>query len=151
GLIFGAGGAGSVGGALLAVPLARRLTFRRLTLCVHWIWAAALPLYGFASSPLGLGALTTLAFGITPIFLLVQFSYRLAIIAYELQGRINSIFRLLLVGGQPLGLALAGVLTQALGPVSAIQVFAALLALLALIATLNPHLRTAKYLAAGQG
>jgi MFS family permease len=143
GLILSAGGAGSVAGAMLAAPLTRRLTFRQLTLGVHWIWAAALPLYTVAGSPLALCAISTVTFGITPIFLVTQFSYRLALIPDELQGRVNSLFRMLLFGGQPLGLALAGVLTQALGPAAAILVLATLLALLALAATLNPHLRGA--------
>ncbi len=143
GLILGAGGVGSLVGALLSGPAMQRLTFGQIALGVHWIWVLLLPLYAIASTPLALAAITSAAFGVTPIFFVAQYSYRLSRIPDELQGRVNGVFRLLLFGGQPLGLALAGLLSQAIGPVDAILVFAALLLLLALTITLNREMRRA--------
>jgi predicted MFS family arabinose efflux permease len=121
----------------------RRLTLGQIALGVHWIWALLLPLFVIAPNPLALAAIMLVTFGITPIFFVAQYSYRLARIPDELQGRVNSVVRLPLFVGQPLGLALAGLLSQSIGPVGAILVFAALLLLLALTITLNREMRRA--------
>jgi MFS family permease len=141
GLVLGAGGVGSVVGAVLSGPAMRRLTFGQIAMGVHWIWALLLPLYALAPNPLALAAITAAAYGITPVFFVAQYSYRLSNIPDELQGRVNGVFRLLLFGGQPLGLALAGLLSQVIGPVRTVLVFSALLALLALAITLSRELR----------
>jgi MFS family permease len=141
GLVLGAGGVGSVVGAALSGPAMRRLTFGQIAMGVHWIWALLLPLYALAPNPLALAAITAAAYGITPVFFVAQYSYRLSNIPDELQGRVNGVFRLLLFGGQPLGLALAGLLSQVIGPVRTVLVFSALLALLALAITLSRELR----------
>ena len=147
GLVLGAGGLGSVAGAVLSGPAAKRLRFGRIALGVHWLWAVLLPLYIFAPNPLALAAVTFAAYGVTPIFFVAQYSYRLALVPDALQGRVNSVFRLLLFGGQPLGLALAGFLSQSLGARGAMLVFSTLLLLLALMVTLNRRLRRAGKLA----
>lgn len=143
GLVLGAGGIGSVLGAILSGPATKRLTFGQIALGVHWIWALLLPLYVIAPNPLALAAITAATYGVTPIFFVAQYSYRLSRIPDGLQARVNSVFRLLLFGGQPLGLALAGLLSQTVGPIWAVLVFSAMLVLLALTITLNRELRTA--------
>jgi MFS family permease len=141
GLVLGAGGVGSVVGAVLSGPAMRRFTFGQIAMGVHWIWALLLPLYALAPNPLALAAITAAAYGITPIFFVAQYSYRLSKIPDDLQGRVNGVFRLVLFGGQPLGLALAGLLSQVIGPVRTVLLFTALLALLALAITLSRELR----------
>jgi len=143
GLILGMGGAGSVLCGVLAAPIARRFPFGRITLAVYWLWVLVLPLYALAPTPLALAAITAVAFGLPPIFGVAQFSYRLALIPDTLQGRVNSVFRLVPYACQPLGLALAGVLIQGLGAVPTILLLAALLAVQALAATLYPRMRSA--------
>ena len=147
GLVLGAGGVGSVIGAVLSGPAMRRLTFGQIAVGVHWVWALLLPLYAIAPNPLALAAITLGAYGVTPIFFVAQYSYRLARIPDELQGRVNGVFRLFQFVGQPLGLALAGLLSQALNPVGAVLVFAALLIMLALTITFSRELRRAGRLA----
>jgi predicted MFS family arabinose efflux permease len=143
GLVLGAGGLGSIVGAALSGPVTQRVKMGHIALGVHWIWALLLPLYAIAPNPLALAAITFGAFGITPIFFVTQYSYRLALTPGPLQARVNSVIRLLLFGGQPLGLTLAGLLSQSLGPTKAILVFAALLVALALTVTFNRELRRA--------
>ena len=147
GLVLGAGGVGSVVGAVLSGPAMRRLTFGQIAVGVHWILALLLPLYAIAPNPLALAAITLAAYGVTPIFFVAQYSYRLARIPDELQGRVNGVFRLFQFVGQPLGLALAGLLSQSLNPVGAVLVFAALLIMLALTITFSRELRRAGRLA----
>jgi MFS family permease len=146
-LVLGAGGVGSIVGAFLSGLVIRRIHFGRIAVGVHWIWALLLPLYALASTPLALAAITAAAYGITPLYFVAQYSYRLSLVPDGLQGRVNGVFRLLLFAGQPLGLSLAGLLSQSLDPVRAMLVFAALLVLLALAVTLNPELRRAGKLA----
>jgi MFS family permease len=143
GLVLGAGGVGSVVGAVLSGPAMRRLTFGQIAMGVHWIWVLLLPLYAIAPTPLALAVITAAAYGVTPIFFVTQYSYRLARIPDALQGRVNGVFRLFQFVGQPLGLALAGLLSQFIGPVRTVLVFAALLLVLALSITLNRKLRRA--------
>jgi MFS family permease len=147
GLVLGAGGVGSVVGAVLSGPATKALTFGQIALGVHWIWALLLPLYIIAPNPLALAAITAATYGITPIFFVAQYSYRLSRIPDGLQARVNGVFRMLLYGGQPLGLALAGLLSQTVGPIWAMLVFSALLVLFALAITLNRELRAAGKLA----
>jgi predicted MFS family arabinose efflux permease len=73
----------------------------------------------------------------------VQYTYRLRVIPDELQGRVNSVFRLVALGSQPLGAALAGVLLQRAGSASTALVFSAVVLMLALLTTANRHVRHA--------
>ncbi len=79
-----------------------------------------------------------------PVYNLVQFSYRLALIPDELQGRVNSVFRLLAYGFMPLGQALTGLLLEWFDVVPTVLVFGACLLALALATSLNPHVRHAR-------
>ena len=91
-----------------------------------------------------------MSFTTGPIYNVVQFSYRLALIPDELQGRVNSVFRLLAFGLQPLGWALTGVLIQTIQVVPTIMLLFACLFSLAVLTTLNRHVRHAAPLAAIQ-
>jgi hypothetical protein len=77
----------------------------------------------------------------------VQFSYRLALIPDELQGRVNSAFRLISYSLRPVGIALTGVLMQSIGIIPTAIVFAMILLVLAIVASLNVHIRKALPLA----
>lgn len=147
GLVLGAGGVGSIIGAALSSMVMRRFTFGQIAIGVHWIWALLLPLFVIAPNPLALAGIMLAAFGITPIFFVAQYSYRLTRIPDALQGRVNGVIRLLLFGGQPVGFTLAGLLSQSIGPRGAILVFAGLLVALALAITLNGELRRSGKLA----
>jgi predicted MFS family arabinose efflux permease len=147
GLVLGAGGVGSIIGAALSSMVMRRFTFGQIAIGVHWIWALLLPLFVIAPNPLALAGIMLAAFGITPIFFVAQYSYRLTRIPDALQGRVNGVIRLLLFGGQPIGFTLAGLLSQSIGPRGAILVFAGLLVALALAITLNGELRRSGKLA----
>jgi len=74
---------------------------------------------------------------------IVQFSYRLTLIPDELQGRVNSSFRLISYGLRPVGIALTGVLIQDIGAISTVLVFGGCYVALAMAATLSPHVRKA--------
>jgi hypothetical protein len=78
------------------------------------------------------------------LYNVVQFSYRLALIPDALQGRVNSVFRLIAFGGQPLGLALTGILIQNVGVISTIWLCTAGMGIFALATIANRHVRNAR-------
>ncbi|HBE26312.1 MAG TPA: hypothetical protein DDW33_11565 [Ktedonobacter sp.] len=143
GLIFAGGGIGSVVGALLVVPLQKRFSFGQLMIGTAWLWVLGWLLYAFALNPWILLAANVVSFIVVPIYMMVQFSYRLALIPDRLQGRVNSVFRLIAFGSQPIGLALTGALLQVLGPIPTVIVLAIPQLVLAVAVTLNPHVRNA--------
>jgi hypothetical protein len=92
---------------------------------------------------LWLAVVTAALSAIMSIYGVVQFSYRLTLIPDELQGRVNSVFRLIVFGGDPIGLALTGVLLQVIGTIPAVLIYAGGLVVLAAATTLNRHVRAA--------
>jgi MFS family permease len=144
GLIFAIGSVGGILGALVAVQLQRRFSFAQVIVACVWVWAITTPLFAVAPNPFVLGLLFAATFLTSPIYNVVQMSYRLALIPDELQGRVNSVFRLIAFGGQPIGYAVAGLLLQRIGTTGAILIFSAPYLLAAILTTLNPHVRRAR-------
>jgi len=143
GLVLGVGGVGTVIGSLLGGVLQKRFSFSRLTISTIWLTALLFPPFILAPNILWLGAVIAALSAIMSIYGVVQFSYRLALIPDELQGRVNSVFRLIIFGGDPIGFALTGILLQAIGTVPAVLIYAGGLIVLAAATTLNRHVRTA--------
>src|SRR6266705_2214625 len=144
GLIFACGGIGSILGALIVAPLQKRFSFGQLMIGSTWIWALTWLLFAIAPNPFILGVATALSFIIVPIYMSVQFGYRLALIPDHLQGRVNSVFRLIAFGSEPIGLAVTGVLLQVIGPVPTVLVLFVPQFILSIAATFNKHLRNAR-------
>lgn len=143
GLLFAIGGAAGSLGSLAASYLQQRFTFGTLMVLVTWGWAFTWIPYALAPNLATLFAAYIVGAPIVAIFLVVQMSYQLRLIPDELRGRVNSVFRLLTVGLEPLSIALTGVLLQAFGGVSTILIVFAPQVVLAALTTLNPHLRRA--------
>jgi predicted MFS family arabinose efflux permease len=75
------------------------------------------------------------------ICLVASYAYRLAIVPGALRGRVMSVFRLVVFAGQPLGLSLAGLLAQLVGPTATMLLLAMASLLLATITALSRPLR----------
>lgn len=144
GLIFASGGIGSILGALIVAPLQKRFSFGQMMIGSTWVWALTWLLFAIAPNPLMLGVATALSFIIVPIYMSVQFGYRLALIPDHLQGRVNSVFRLIAFGSEPIGMALTGISIQVIGPVPTVLVFFVPQFILSIAATFNKHLRNAR-------
>ncbi|HYX48157.1 MAG TPA: MFS transporter [Ktedonobacteraceae bacterium] len=144
GLIFSIGGIGAVLGSIVATSIQQRFSFGQVIISTTWIAALVIPLYTIAPNPFVLGAITAVVFIVGPIYNVVQFSYRSAIIPDELQGRVNSVFRLIAFGGQPLGLALTGLLIQDIGVIKTVYICTFGMVAFALAASLNKHVRNAQ-------
>jgi len=147
GVIFSAAGVGGIVGSLVGGRIQKRFAFGTVIVALMWGMAVLFPLYAIAPSWPVLGAIGALLFFLSPIYNVVQFSYRLALIPDRLQGRVNSTFRLICFGLMPVGAALSGVLLERFGTGPTIAVFSAWLAALAVLTTVNRHVRHAPPLA----
>jgi predicted MFS family arabinose efflux permease len=143
GLIFSIGGVGGIIGSLIGGRLQRRFSFGQIIIAAVWVQALLIPLYAVLPSFWMLGVTSALVFAVGPIYNVVQFSYRVALIPDELQGRVNSTFRLLAFGLNPLGAALCGVLIERIGAKYTVAFFGACMVVLAIVTTLNRHVRNA--------
>ena len=143
GLILACGGIGSILGALIAGPLARRFRVGQLMITASWLLALTWLPFAFATNPVVLGLVVAAAFIVVPIQASVQYGYRLASIPDKLQGRVNSIYRIILFGSESVGLLLTGVLLQAVGPVLTVLILFVPQVVLAAAATLHKQLRNA--------
>ncbi len=139
GTILTIGGVGAIVGSLLAASIQRRFRFGPIIITLIWFEALWFPLYAVAPNPLFLGIISAGLFMVGPIYNVIQFSYRITLIPDELQGRVNSVFRLLAFGFQPFGFALTGLLIQWFSVVAAILFLSACTLLLAILTSANKH------------
>jgi len=143
GLLLATGGAGGIVGSLLAIPLQKRFRFGPLLIGAAWVWAVTWLWYALAPSLVVLGIVNALSFIVVPVFLGTQYAYRLGQIPDALQGRVNSVFRLVAFSSGPVGLALTGWLLQRYGPVPTVLITFVPQGLLCLAATFHTALREA--------
>ena len=144
GIIMAISGLGAILGAIVAPYFQRRFTFGQVIIASCWFMVLSMALYLVAPNLIVLGIVAFFSFISGPIYNVVQFSYRSALIPDELQGRVNSVFRLIAFGGQPIGVALIGWLLQSAGVTETIIYCSIFLALLSISATLNRHVRHAQ-------
>ena len=141
GFVFSIGSIGAIVGAAVAGRVQKRFAYRQVTVGSVWIMALLFPLYAIAPNVIVLGAVTALAYFTAPVFTVTQLAYRLPLIPDQMQGRVNSTYRLIIFGFQPIGALLGGYLVSQLGPATAVLAFSAWLALLAVVVAFNPEIR----------
>lgn len=151
GVIFAAAGAGGVIGALIAPFIQRRLSFGGAIVMLNWGLAGILLLYSVAVSPFLIMVILFLESLIGPSYDTVQLTYRLAIIPDILQGRVNSVFRLVAVGMGPFGVALTGYLLERMGAATTAVILGGFLVIVAILTSFNQHVRSAPVLPASPG
>ncbi len=147
GLIFGASGVGAIIGSILSPFVQRRFTFGQAITGICWSFTATYLLFLVAGNLAALAAVLFLIELVSPAYDTVQFSYRLALIPDALQGRVNSVFRMIATSIQPLALALTGWLLEYAGSMVTILTLGGWFALLSTVTMLNPDVRSAPLLA----
>lgn len=143
GLLFSAIGLAGVLGTIVAPWLQHRLGFQVMILFALWAEALASALLIVAPNLLLLAIVLAFLFFLFTIFDVLQRSQRMALLPDALQGRVNSVYRLVVLGGRPVSLALTGFLLQYGGTLLTMLLITGGLILLAISATFNPHLRRA--------
>jgi len=135
GLIFSAGSAGGLIGSVMAPWVKARLRIGHVITGSVASIALATPLVGAAVSvPMLLTGYALIGVMIT-VYNVVTISYRLMLVPDALQGRVNSVFRLLGLGSVPLGAAIGGLLLTVIGPRAELWLIAAGFALCAIAVT----------------
>lgn len=145
GLVFSLGGVGAIAGALVGPLVQRRLGFGTVVVGTIALQALLFPLYLVGTGALGLGLVYALIMFFGPIYNVVQFSHRIALIPDGLQGRVNAGFRLVCFSLNPLGAAGCGWLLEHHGSTATVVVFGGCWALIALAAALDPAVRQATH------
>lgn len=143
GLIFSAAAIGSGISSALAPRVQGKLGLGQVLIVAMWLQAALVLSFSLAHSALALGVSLAGMWFVYPIYTLTQLNYRLSLVPDELQGRVNSVFRLIGLAGQPVGYGVSGVLLQAIGPGNTAVVYGALAVGLAAVTTANPSIRAA--------
>jgi MFS family permease len=143
GIIFAIQGIGGVLGSLVASRIQRRFSYARVIVTVVWLQAILLPMFVVAPNPIVLGVIGAALFLGIPIYNVVQFSYRVAMIPDKLQGRVNSTVRLIAFGFNPLGSVLSGILIQTVGANATVLLFGVCMVVMALSVSLNRDVRHA--------
>jgi predicted MFS family arabinose efflux permease len=144
GAIFAAAGIGGILGAMIAPFVQRHFSFGQVIIGVCWLYVLVWSLFPIAATPTLLMILVGIGSLISPTYDTVQMSYRLARIPDALQGRVNSVFRMVADGMKALGVAATGILLEQFGATATIFIAAGLLAVLALLTVCNRHVRTAQ-------
>jgi MFS family permease len=151
GLLFATGGLGGIAGSLITPLLRDRFRLGVLLIGSAWIWAITWFVYAIAPNVFWLGAMNVLSFIVVPVYGTLQYGYRMTIIPDRLQGRVHSVFRLIAFGSKPIGLALTGVLVQALGPEWAVVALALPQIAMCVVATVWRPLRQVEPIEAARG
>ncbi|MBL8363574.1 MAG: MFS transporter [Rubrivivax sp.] len=150
GLAFSLGGIGGIVGALLGGHVKQRWPFGRVIVGIFVLQALVFPLFGWAGSAFTLGLVYAALVFFGPIYNVVQFSHRIARIPDALQGRVNSSFRLVAHGLNPVGAVVCGQLLERAGSGWAVAFFAVCSAALAVAAAADRVVRTEGESAAGR-
>ncbi len=135
GLIFGAASADGLLGSLSASWVKARLRVGQAIIGAVAGIAVATPLVAVAPSVPVVLAGFALVGAMLPIYNVVSISYRLRLVPDPLQGRVNSVFRLLALGSVPLGTAAGGFFLEEIGPRVELWLIAAGFALCAVAVT----------------
>src|SRR5438552_1838090 len=146
GVVFSIAGIGGILGSLVGGGIQRRFSFGQVVVAIIWVDAVLVALYAVAPTFWMLAVLCAGTSMTGPIYNVVQFSYRLALIPDALQGRVNSTFRLLAFGLLPIGAAISGLLLEKIGPIPTIFVFTLWYMLLATFTIFNRNVREARSL-----
>jgi len=116
GLIFSVGSIGGLIGSLIAPLLKTRLRFGQIIIGSAALQALTLPVLAAAVSPLMLVIGEAILAMMVPIYNVAAISYRLMLTPDALQGRVNSVARLLAFASIPFSTAVGGVLLASIGP-----------------------------------
>ncbi len=144
GFLVSIGALGGVVGAVVGGQIQKRFSFAQVIITTGWINVVLYFTLLAAPNFLVLGIIMGLSWMTGPIYNVVQFSYRLALIPDKLQGRVNSTFRLLAYGFQPIGAALSGILLGVFGTTGTIIAYGSVYVVLSLATTINSYVRNAK-------
>lgn len=144
GWIFSLGAIGGIFGALTGPYIRKHFSYAKIIIGSTCGIVALFPLYGLLNNFLLLALVSAVSYLLGSWFNITQFSYRLALIPENLQGRVNSVFRMFALGSIPIGAALAGILIERFGAEKTVLFYSICYGMCALATFFNPHVRAVK-------
>jgi len=115
GLVFAISGIGGILGSFVGSFVQKRMSFPQVVIGTLWGTAIAFCGYIVFANFIAIGITSAIVFFLGVLYNVVVVSYRLRLIPDALQGRVNSIYRLITYGSLPIGAALTGWLVQQIG------------------------------------
>ncbi|GAC1566349.1 MAG: MFS transporter [Ktedonobacteraceae bacterium] len=134
GFVLSAEGVGGVLGGVVAPWVRAHLRFGQIIIGSVIVWAGAVLMLALAPSALLLIMGAGLIGLLWPLYGVTLVTYRLSLTPDILQGRVNSAFRFLSYGSEPLGAAIGGLLLAPLGAQTVLGLIAGGLALSGFVA-----------------
>ena len=141
GLIVSAAGVGGVLGAGVGGGIQRRFSFGQVIVTTTVLMALLFPLYGLSPGLWWLALVHGLMCFLGPIYNVVQFSHRIALIPPGLEGRVNAGYRFLAHLPSPVGAALCGVMIERAGADFTVAFFATVYGVVAVVAAASRTIR----------
>ena len=141
GLIVSAAGVGGVLGAGVGGGIQRRFSFGQVIVTTTVLMALLFPLYGLSPGLWWLALVHGLMCFLGPIYNVVQFSHRIALIPPGLEGRVNAGYRFLAHLPSPVGAALCGVMIERAGAGFTVAFFATVYGVVAVVAAASRTIR----------
>ena len=145
GLIVAAGGVGNLLGTVLCPLLQRRIRIGLALGCALIVFVLLWPLYGFITTPLLLGAVfagIALSDSIRAIFM---DSYRFAVVPDALQGRVSSVYHVILFSVLTIGSSALGLSLEHLGVLPTVGIVWSGLLVITGFLFLSRHMRQATF------
>lgn len=144
GLMFGISGVGAIFGAWRGGKVLHRWHLGQIMVTVYWLYVVIWPLLAFAPATFVIGAIIAALWIVDEVYDVVQITYRLAAIPDALRGRVRSVFLLLSYSALALSATLTGIVLQRWGISTVVLVYEVLFTVLAVAATCNRALRSAR-------
>lgn len=141
GIMFAFFGGGALLGALGAAWFQRRVPPRLAIVGITWLWVAQVAVLVLMPNAWALGVVGGIGALAGPAFNVVVGTIAYRVTPEAILGRVRSSLRLVAWGSIPFGGLAAGLLAQRLGSGPALVVFAAVMLVVALLATLAPGIR----------
>jgi predicted MFS family arabinose efflux permease len=141
GVMFAFFGAGGIVGSIVAPSVQRRFGSRAVILGITWIWAVQMAVLAFVPNVLLLGIVAGIGATAGPPFNVVIGDLVYRVTPDRLMGRVRSVIKLVAWSTIPLGALAAGLLSASFGPTNAILFLAAVLGIVAVLATVAPGMR----------
>lgn len=145
GIILAVGGIGNLIGTALCTPFQKRVSFGKGLCFMLILFVLLWPLYSLSSAPIFLGMVVAALALVDSIASILIASYRLAAVPDNLQGRVGSVYRLILFGSLTLGQALIGISLERLDVPITIAILWGGLILMVSITLITPSIRRASF------
>jgi tetratricopeptide (TPR) repeat protein len=143
GLMLAMGSIGQIAGSLLGPIIQKHFSYRQIITGMTWGIFLSWSLYLFTSTLLLIGIATAALYLNLPIQIVATSTVCAMLIPDEMRGRVSSVLRIISWCSIPLGSLATGALLQLVGPMETTLLFSGGFLIMAVMISVNPHIRNA--------